>query len=105
MKTKIAKTPKMKKDGTPRKVRGPLSAEQKGAMQEARKVASAQVESGLKALAANAQFTNPKFWTRVPTDQQTEIVAAIQKARKAGAKAEIAATEAKLAELRASIEG
>ena len=95
----------MKKDGTPRKARGPLSAEQKGHMQEARKVAAEQVESGLKVLADNAQFTNPKFWTRVPADQQTEIVAAIQKARKSTIKAEIAEMEAKLAERRAQIEG
>jgi hypothetical protein len=88
-----------------RKHRGPLTPEQKGAMQAARTVARAQVEAGLKVVGENAQFKNPKFWARVDADLSGEIAKAIGKASKLGRKARVAKLEAELKKAQAELEG
>jgi hypothetical protein len=68
-------------------------------MQEARKSTSQEREAALSILESNSQFTNPKFWTRVATEFQDEVLAAIRKAQRALKKDEIARLKAKLEEL------
>ena len=94
---------KSKVETKARKARGPLTPEQKGVMQAARTVARDQVEAGLKVVAENKQFTNPKFWARVNPDLSAEVAKAISKASKLGKKAEVAKLEKKLAELQAGL--
>jgi TRAP-type C4-dicarboxylate transport system substrate-binding protein len=79
--------------------RRPLSDEQKEKMQEARKSTSQEREAAFAILESNSQFTNPKFWERVSTEFQDEVLAALRKAQRALRKDEIARLKAKIEEL------
>lgn len=83
--------------------RGPLSGDQKARMQEARKSTSLEREAAFSILESNSQFTNPKFWTRVATEFQDEVIAAIRKAQRSLKKEEIARLKAKIEELESDI--
>lgn len=83
--------------------RGPLSDEQKAKMQEARKSTSHEREAAFAILESNSQFTNPKFWERVATEFQDEVMAAIRKAQRALKKEEIARLKAKIEALESGI--
>ena len=108
MKTKTPKTPKapaLKKDGTPRKARGPMSEVHKAAMQAGRIATKAHKAAALEAV-TNPEFQNPKFWAGQPAEVRNGFLAAIQKAQKGERKAEITKLEARLAELTAAeVEG
>jgi hypothetical protein len=80
--------------------KGSLSAEQKTAMQEARKVTREQRTAALEAIGSNPQFTHPKTWERVDSDTVNAVAKAIEKSRNAAKKAEIARLEKELAALR-----
>ncbi len=83
--------------------RGPLSDDQKAKMQEARKSTSQEREAALSILESNSQFTNAKFWTRVSTEFQDEVMAAIRKAQRALKKDEIARLKAQIEALESDI--
>jgi hypothetical protein len=83
--------------------RRPLSDDQKEKMQEARKSTSLEREAAFAILESNSQFTNSKFWERVATEFQDEVVGAIRKAQRALKKDEIARLKAKIEELESDI--
>jgi hypothetical protein len=72
-------------------------------MQDARKSTGQEREAALQILESNSQFTNPKFWTRVSTEFQEEVVAAIRKAQRALKKDEIARLKAQIEALEADV--
>ena len=83
--------------------RGPLSKDQKAKMQSARKATAQDREAGFSALESNAQFINPKFWAKVSTECQDEVIRAIRKARRSEKKAEIEFLKQRIAELEAEV--
>ncbi len=81
--------------------RGPLSADQKLMMQSARKSTAQDREAAFAALESNAQFTNPKFWARLPTECQDAVLEAIRKAQRNERRAEVEFLKQRLTELEA----
>jgi hypothetical protein len=77
-----------------------LTAKEKTAMQEARKVAKEQSDAALGALSSNPQFENPKMWAKVAPETISAIEKAIAKAGAAAKCAQIAKLEKELATLK-----
>lgn len=84
--------------------RGPLSADHKAKMQQARKTTSRQRDQALAMLEGNSQFVHPKLWVRVTPEFQEQVMRAIRKAQRGAKKAEIARLQAKLAKLQADVQ-
>jgi hypothetical protein len=103
MATKTQKTPKLKKNGEPRKERV-VSAEHKAAMQQGRIARKADKEAAATAV-TNPQFLTAKFWAGQPAELVNGIQKAMKKAAQEAKAAEIATLEAKLAELTADEQG